>query len=160
LNQFRDKKWNLIYRGSDDGFGSADFHGKCDGIANTVTVILSTTGCVFGGFTPIAWASNGGHRHDSTKQSFLFQIKDSRNSSPRKFPISSTGYSIYCHSSYGPTFGNGFDIYVADCCNQNTKSHTRLGHGYVNDTGINEYQVFSGEQHFMVKEIEVFSITD
>jgi hypothetical protein len=49
---------------------------------------------------------------------------------------------------------------VADYCNQNTNSYTRLGYGYVNDTGINEYQVFTGEQYFTVKEIEVFSITD
>jgi hypothetical protein len=30
----------------------------------------------------------------------------------------------------------------------------------MNDTGLNEYEVFTGERFFTVKEIEVFSITE
>jgi hypothetical protein len=48
---------------------------------------------------------------------------------------------------------------VADNCNANTNSYTNLGKGYVNDTGITGNAVFTGEQYFTVKEIEVFSIT-
>jgi hypothetical protein len=66
-------------------------------------------------------------------------------------------YAIYSQSNYGPTFG-GFDLYVADNCNTNTSSYTSLGTGYVNDTGITATAVFTGEQFFMVKEIEVFAI--
>jgi hypothetical protein len=57
LKQFERKKWTLLYRGSRDGFGCSDFHSKCDGHSNTVTVILTTKGFIFGGFTPIAWDS-------------------------------------------------------------------------------------------------------
>jgi hypothetical protein len=159
LSQFQDKKLKLIYRGSDDGFGASDFHSKCDGIGNTVTVILTTKGWIFGGFSPLTWSLNGGYQADSTKQSFLFQIKDARNSAPRKFPISNPTYAIYCQSSYGPTFGGAHDVYVSDCCDQNGNSYTNLGHSYANDTGITGTQVFTGEQYFTVKEIEVFSIT-
>ncbi len=31
-------KWNLVYRASRDGFASANFHEKCDGISKTLTV--------------------------------------------------------------------------------------------------------------------------
>jgi hypothetical protein len=31
-------KWSLLYRGTRDGFGSRDFHSKCDGHKNTLTV--------------------------------------------------------------------------------------------------------------------------
>jgi hypothetical protein len=48
---------------------------------------------------------------------------------------------------------------VADNCNANTSSYTKLGKGYVNDTGIAGTAVFTGELYFTVKEIEVFSIT-
>jgi hypothetical protein len=57
LKQFESKKWTLLYRGSQDGFKSSNFHSKCDGHSNTVTVILTTKGFIFGGFTPIAWDS-------------------------------------------------------------------------------------------------------
>jgi hypothetical protein len=150
----------LLYRGSDNGFAASNFHNRCDEIANTLTVILTTNGCIFGGFTPIAWDSKGAYKPDSTKESFLFQIKDSRDSAPRKFALSNSSYAIYCNESYGPTFGHGHDIHVSDCCNQNANSYTRLGCGYMNDTELNEYEVFTGGRLFTVKEIEVFKITE
>jgi hypothetical protein len=35
------------------GFGASKFHGRCDGHANTLTVILDTKWKVFGGFIPL-----------------------------------------------------------------------------------------------------------
>ena len=32
-------KWSLLYRGSRDGFGAADFHSKCDSHKNTLTIL-------------------------------------------------------------------------------------------------------------------------
>jgi hypothetical protein len=159
LNQFRDQRWELLYRGSRDGFRLSNFHGKCDGHSNTVTMIETTTECIFGGFTPIGWDSSNSWKEDSAKQSFLFRIKDHRNSEPHAFPLSSSSYAICCNSSYGPTFGTGHNIHVADSCHQNKSSYTNLGKNYVNDTGLDGTQVFTGEQYFTVREIEVFSIT-
>jgi hypothetical protein len=68
-------------------------------------------------------------------------------------------YAICSYFSYGPCFGFGPDIYVADSCNSNNRSYTNLGNAYVNDTGITGNAVFTGEYNFTVKEIEVFSIT-
>ena len=51
------KKWVLKYRASRDGFRSIDFHSKCDGIANTLTVIKAKTSNIFGGFTEQKWNS-------------------------------------------------------------------------------------------------------
>jgi hypothetical protein len=44
-------------------------------------------------------------------------------------------------------------------CNANNSSYTIL-YAYVNDTGLDEYTVFTGEQYFTVKELEVFALTD
>jgi hypothetical protein len=52
------QKWELKYRASRDGFAATDFHSNCDGIANTMTVIKTTCGNIFGGFTEKAWNSN------------------------------------------------------------------------------------------------------
>jgi hypothetical protein len=158
LQQFSRQKWTLLYRGSQDGFGVANFHSKCDGYSNTVTVILTTKGFIFGGFTLIGWHLKSEWKADNSKQSFVFSIKNARNGDPKSFPFTNSSQAIYCNSSYGPTFGNGFDIYVANNCNENTNSYTNLGTDYRNDTGLNGTEVFTGEQHFQVKEIEVFTI--
>jgi hypothetical protein len=158
LNQFSSKEWTLLYRGSRDGFRASNFHSKCDGHSNTVTVILTTKGFIFGGFTPIAWDSSSSYKADTSQQSFLFSVKNARNSDPRSFPLVNSSSAIYCGSSYGPTFGS-HSLYVADGCNEKANSSTNLGSGYRNDTGLNGTEVFTGEYNFQVKEMEVFSIT-
>ena len=44
----QDQKWELKYRASRDGFKGTDFHAKCNGIPNTLTVIKSTNGNIRG----------------------------------------------------------------------------------------------------------------
>jgi hypothetical protein len=159
LKDFVMKEWTLLYRGSRDGFGSGDFHGKCENRGNTMTLIETTKGFIFGGFTPIPWDSSSGHKSDNSQMSFLFTLKNSRNSEPRKFRLASAANAIYCHSSYGPTFGNGHDLYVSNGCDGNNSSYTNLGNGYVNDTGFEGKVALIGEYNFTVKEIEVFMIS-
>jgi len=50
-----DQKWNLIYRASQDGFEAAKFHARCDNKPNTLIIIKSTNGNVFGGYTEQTW---------------------------------------------------------------------------------------------------------
>jgi hypothetical protein len=57
FDEFRRKHFNLLWRGSGDSFTSREFHCRCDGRANTLTVISDTDGNVFGGFTPVKWES-------------------------------------------------------------------------------------------------------
>jgi hypothetical protein len=159
LKEFARKQWTLLYRGSRDGFTGSNFHGKCDGRSNTLTVIETTKGFIFGGFTPVAWDSSSSQKSDSTRKTFLFTVKNPRGSEERKFVMKSSENAIYCPNSYGPTFGGGHDIYVANGCNGNTSSSTNLGSTFNNDTGIHSQHVFTGESTFTVKEIEVFEIT-
>jgi hypothetical protein len=121
-------------------------------------VILTTKGFIFGGFTPISWDSSNSWKADNSQQSFVFSIKNSRNSDPRSFPLVNSSGAILCYSSYGPTFGTGHDIYAANACNENTSSYTNLGSGYRNDTGLDGKEVLTGEYNFQVTEIEVFTI--
>jgi hypothetical protein len=51
--EFQGKRFSLLWRGSRDGFKAQKFHGRCDGHANTLTVILDSKGNIFGGFTPL-----------------------------------------------------------------------------------------------------------
>jgi hypothetical protein len=160
FEEFRQKKFTLLWRGSRDGFGTTTFHKRCDGHANTLTVILDTDGNIFGGFTPLEWGCNSYEKADPSLKSFLFTLKNPHNVPARRFALKAEekNYAaIYCHSNYGSCFG--IDIFVLDDCNANTDSSTRLGDHYINDTGRNGDKFFTGSRKFQVKEIEVFEIT-
>jgi hypothetical protein len=158
LRQFSSKKWTLLYRGSRDGFHAANFHKKCDSCANTVTLILSTNGCVFGGFTSVPWDSANSWRRDLTPPSFLFSVKNCAGIPPMIFPITNNEKAICGVATLGPLFGGGIDLCVADNCDANITSYSRLGHSYRNDTGLRGEEVLAGNSKFQVKEIEVFSV--
>ena len=82
-------------------------------------MIKTVAGHIFGGFTTISWDSSGTYKNDT--QSFLFSVDKQT-----KYPIvKNNQYAIYCGASYGPTFGGGHDIYVADNSNSNKSSYTR-----------------------------------
>ena len=44
-------KWSLLYRGTRDGFGASNFHSKCDGRNNTLTLLKAKeSSYIFGGY--------------------------------------------------------------------------------------------------------------
>jgi hypothetical protein len=160
LSEFGQKRWTLYYRGTRDGFKSSDFHGKCDGCLNTITLIETTKGYIFGGFTRIGWDSSNSVKRDDSRESFIFTIQNPHNISSRKFALLDPSKAIECYSWHGPRFGSNADISIADGSNTNASSYSHLGGGYVNGTGVNGQEVFTGELYFTVKEIEVFTIDD
>jgi hypothetical protein len=162
--EFRGKRFTLLWRGSRDGFGGRDFHGRCDGHANTLTLIEDTEGNIFGGFTPVEWESRtpkeDWSKADPSLKSFLFTLKHPHAFPATKFALKAEKKerAIICHSDWCPHF---YDISVLSDCNANTKSITYLfGHSYANDTDLDGRTFFTGSEHFKVKEIEVFEITD
>jgi hypothetical protein len=159
FDDFKDKKWSLLWRGSRDGFRARDFHRRCDGHANTVTLIEDVGGFVFGGFTTVEWDSTSYWKSDDSLKSFLFTLKTPHNISPRKFALKAERKqdAINCDSAWGPCFGG---MYVYGNCNANTSSRMVLGDVYINDTGLAGKTVFTGLHGFKVREIEVFEITD
>jgi uncharacterized coiled-coil protein SlyX len=162
--QFRGKRFTLLWRGSRDGFGARDFHSRCDGHRNTLTLILDVGGSIFGGFTPVAWDSGGGgsgYRADPSGTSFLFTLKNPHNFPAKTFALKSEekAKAIDCRSSYGPCFG--FDIWVTNNCNGTYDSDSlTFGASYNNDTGLKKERFFTGAGNFKVQEIEVFEITN
>ena len=56
----------LLYRATRDGFESRSFHLKCDGKANTVTIIKTNGNYVFGGYTAAKWTSMGVYVNDTS----------------------------------------------------------------------------------------------
>lgn len=75
-------KIELIYRGSRDGLNADAFHNYCDGKGETISIMKSNYGYIFGGFTNTKWNRNGNWVVDSLYQSFMFSLTHKK-----KFPL-------------------------------------------------------------------------
>jgi len=115
-----DQIWSLIYRASQDGFEGANFHFKCNNKPNTLIIIKSTNGNVFGGYTEKSWISMENEFFIADPNSFIFSLINKENR-PLKIKWSQKE-GICCHKRYGPTFG-AYDFYIADKSNTNTNSY-------------------------------------
>ena len=65
--------------------------------------------------------------------------------------------AIYMGISYGPTFGGGHDICVANNAAHNAHSYTNFGHSFLAPSEVKEkVTVLTGTYHFTPDEVEVF----
>ncbi len=68
--------------------------------------------------------------------------------------------AIHCDTKYGPMFGKGADIIIADNANTTMDSYSYLGNCYKHRQyriGTNEAQTFlAGSYQFQLDEIEVY----
>ena len=157
LCKFKNQKWKLIYRATRDGFKGEDFHNKCDGKSNTLTVIRTINQCIFGGFTSVPWTKNDGFKQDP--YAFLYSYV---NKSNKKLIIkcSEPENAIYCNQNYGPCFGND-DIKISDMSNLNNESESVLGYIYGDslfEYGSDESKNFLADsKFFQTEEIEVYA---
>ena len=91
--------------------------------------------------------------------SFLFSLQNNENIAPfiANLKRGKEGFAICCHPSYGPTFGSGYDIYIADNANYNQQSYSNFGNSYQSSSGVRDYRTFlAGSYNFTPTEIEVF----
>jgi hypothetical protein len=165
---FRGKPMSLLWRGTRDGFAASAFHNRCDGHANTLTIVLDTDGRIFGGFTPVAWESRsplwvwGGDfalmKPDDGGSSFLFAQRNPHDHKPLIFGLQGEKRTnaIRCQADCGPAFG--WDITIADHCDKNRESWMNLGRVYLNNTNPSGRTPLTYSSNFTVKEIEVFEI--
>jgi hypothetical protein len=170
---FRRRHFNILWRSTHDGFKVKEFHSRCDGHANTLTVILDRERSIFGGFTPVKWKSrvwNGKHEKedncpkvDDSQKSFRFTLRNPHHVPERRFPLRAEmkQEEVFSFSEFCPAIGdNPTDLIVSDDCNANTHSFHSVGLTYTNCIGLNGRIVLTASGHFQVKEIEVFEITE
>ena len=149
----------LLYRGSRDGFGSADFHSKCDNRPNTVSIIKTTKGYIFGGYTQVGW-SNGGNEgcYSNDSRAFLFSLVN-RFKKPFISEVVNPCYALVCNSNFGPVFGNNpNDICISNYSNTTTKSYSNGLSSFraPNDIKNHSGYFFSDDKNFQVTEIDKF----
>ena len=65
--------------------------------------------------------------------------------------------AIYRNISFGPIFGGGHDIYIANNANSNRDSYAGLGNAYTVPSGVQDkYTILAGTHVFTPDEMEVF----
>lgn len=166
-------KWELLYRGSVHGFEADAFHHKCNFYGNTLTIIKSQNGRIFGGFTEASWDSCSGVKSD--KNAFLFRLSTSSESARVGVAKGKEDNAIYCCGKLGPTFGynlikesyhhtiNKSDLSVYS----ENKGATYFGKFYsllkhsseTTEQDVDKYDpstFLNGSNYFKVYEIEVF----
>jgi hypothetical protein len=151
-------KFELIYRASRDGFKSADFHSKCDGITDTLTIVKAKGNSnIFGGFTGASWDCSNKFKID--KSAFLFSLVNKYGTPVRveidpKFPDS----AIFCGSFYGPCFGLS-DLYLSSDSNKNQDSFSNFSFIYkYPQEEESVVGLLSGSYCFTTSEIEVYKL--
>ena len=152
------QKWKLIYRATRDGFGAKDFHSKCDSYQNSLVIIKSTNGNVFGGYTQQSWS--GIMKYKADPSAFLFSFINQHNT---KLIIKCThpSYAIFTFSEYGPLFGAGHDLHIYSNSNTSGGSYSNLGDSYNHPsypfTSPEAKSFLAGSYNFFTTEIEVYS---
>jgi hypothetical protein len=150
----------LLYRGSQDGWNISDFHGKCDDKGATVTIVKTSEGYVFGGYSDQSWGGDGDWK--SSNEAFLFSLKCHGGLAPTKMKIKpGKNYdAVYDYSLYGPIFGGGSDLGVGHYDSMK-QGWTNLNDTYELPVGAcNTFLTGKDGDNdlFQVAEVEVFKV--
>ena len=100
--------------------------------------------------------------YTSAPGSFLFSLRNKDNLPPFQAPLKNEneGYAMYRRHGYGPTFGWGHDLRIADNAGSNTNSYTDFDHSYNAPPGYTYKQpntdaLLTGNYHFTPSAVEV-----
>ena len=110
--------------------------------------------------------ASGSGRYQYDSKAFLFSLVNKPGWAPVKLSqsgrySSSRASSTFFRSSYGPTFGGGFDININNYASSNRNSYSNLGHTYSPPSGYSYYSTFAqtflaGTYRFTPNEVETF----
>ena len=83
------------------------------------------------------------------------------NLPPFKSPVKINQHALYTRPTYGPTFGDGYDIHIANNGNASTGSHTNFGYAYPVPSGYSRTStkarnLLAGTHQFTPDEVETF----
>ncbi|XP_078382281.1 uncharacterized protein LOC144664960 [Oculina patagonica] len=100
---------------------------------------------------------NSSSDYGYSSKAFIFSLRNKEGLGPFKSMVKKPQYAIYRNSGYGPTFGGGHDIYIADNANSNTKSYTAFGSHYSVPSGVQSSStILAGTKYFTPDDWEVF----
>jgi hypothetical protein len=162
----KSRRTSLLYKATIHGFDGSSFHSRCDGKANTVTIIKTDSNYVFGGYTAAAWKNDGSYSRDST--AFIFSLRRNGSTYSEKFHVQRETTAIF-NKGDGFAFGSyeaSFycDINIQSSSNFNVTNYADFGASYHLPSGYkygesNTRSYLAGRYlGWLTTEIEVFQI--
>lgn len=148
--------FEILFDSTISDYTSAAFHNAVDGQGSTITVIKTLTflghveNDLIGGYNSRSWSSDS--QFHTNPGGFIFNLTDIR-----KLDINndqSGQYGTYNHSLHGPTFGNGYDIYIEY---YNNNPSITYGYSYGNGRDIFDNNL-NNVTYFSIAEYEVYKV--
>ena len=134
----------LLYDSDIHGDSAKAFHSKCDGKYQTIYIVKSQIGHIFGGYLSQAWKSNNSYCKDNEAFFFSIDLK-------KKYDFSNKNEVYYGNPDFGPVIRGGISL---DICNNGKKSKNNFVY-LVNNDNSNE---INGERFFKLDKYEVFQL--
>jgi hypothetical protein len=147
-----ERRVKLLYKATPEENTRDDFHRKCDNKGATVTIIETTKGRRFGGYTSLSWDSSSEWKND--KEAFLFSLDNDK-----KYDVlQDASYKVYSNAGFGQWFGNNGNIGLAYEKNYfigNDTHQENFGDKCYSTTVENE---LSGGKTFNISKMEVYQV--
>ncbi|GBC06903.1 hypothetical protein RclHR1_07130002 [Rhizophagus clarus] len=142
------QSFNLILRGSRDGFDAGTFHLKCDNQGATIIVAkIKGVDKIVRGYNPLDWE---GRQLKSTQDSFIFSFESYDVYEGNIGRVIEPGNAIVCDPSWGPLFGN---------YNNDSNDLTMNAYGKWT-SATNAYPSINISRKFEVEDYEVYQVVN
>ena len=145
-------KFKSIFKMSENGTTSDDFHKYCDNKGPTLILIKTTKNKIFGGFTPLNWKNKGFWIKDSNKHTFIFSL----NLKKKYNMLTENSDGIFCFDIYGPNFGGYYFWLKKDMRTGEANINKKYNLFFVED--LNAKKKDEEYKDFEVDELEVYKV--
>ncbi|GBB89582.1 hypothetical protein RclHR1_01630020 [Rhizophagus clarus] len=146
-NQEITYEFNLLVRGSRDGFDKDTFHECCDYKGPTVTIArVKYSNEILGGFNPHSWKHQKGY--NKTNESFIFSLDKNNLWNSIFSKVINIKCATFNGPNYGPLFGSGksdFEILYREKQGQCSKKSY-------------EKAIKQSDEYFEIDDYEVFHV--
>ena len=138
-----------IFDSSSNGDSAFTFHNLCDYKKNTISLVETTSGHRFGGYTSECFESPDLYFDKKDNLSFVFSLDKMRI-----YDVIKGKYAISCDKNYGPYFRDDQICIVDEFFSK--ESGTCIKGKAFNTT--KNYELNSGKKYFFIKRLQVFQI--
>ena len=146
--QIKKLYFELIYRAKKHGGYSKNFHSRCDAYHNTLTIIKTQAGLIFGGFTTQTWEGKNFDKLD--ENAFCFSLDKHKI-----YNIVKGKKAIFASPDNGPCFQNCIFQVEEKFFENGGSCEAEIKHY---DNIDEDLEINGGSEHFLIEDLEVFAV--
>ena len=142
-----------VYDVKEDGDSVEKIWDKVLGHKFCFVLMTSDKGNRFGGYREAEFTKLNNYKKDP--KAFLFSLTHGVVGRPKDLT-----YCLYDYNSYGPTWGNGHDLYICNNSTTTNSSYSNFPTAYnaPEVKGVESKSILAGAYNFKIVEMEVFTV--